>query len=225
MAHAMNAAGVIFALFFVTACAIRRRNIFVMHQLLAAVVTVNAVERTFNRLRKTVRREKCERNLLALHDPRVLRVGVTIEAIRAGKFFNRVRRRKTWRGLEEEEHQQNQRERAKIILPAAEVPASIKSEESGESAHRWLRIACHFLTDRKTVRRRNPRHSWLGPESARICASAETRGTGCNHIWEHAGNRNWCKLTSVERRNGSTRNFKACCQESGVVSGLFSFLK
>ena len=88
MAHAVDAAGVILTFFFVTAGAIRRRHIFVVHQFLDAVVTINAIQFAVNGFLETIRGKNGERNFLAVHDVRVLRVAVAIKAVRAGKFFN-----------------------------------------------------------------------------------------------------------------------------------------
>jgi hypothetical protein len=64
-----------------------------------------------------------------------------IEAVSIGKFLNGVRRRKTCDGREAENHQPDQREPSKIILPAAEIHIPTKSQESSRPAQQALPIA------------------------------------------------------------------------------------
>ena len=100
VAHAVNAAGVIFTFFFVTAGAVRWRHVFVVEQFLDAVVTINAIQFAVNRFLETALGKNCERYFLAIDDARVLRVAVAIKTIRAGEFFNRVGRRQRGRHCE-----------------------------------------------------------------------------------------------------------------------------
>ena len=103
MAHAVDAAGVILLLLLMAASAVGRRQIFVMVELLDPVVTIDAIQLAVGRQGKTVRRKHGEGYFLAVHDPRVVGVGMAIEAVGAGKFFNGVGRRhavrdRKWKG-------------------------------------------------------------------------------------------------------------------------------
>ena len=105
VAHAVNAASVILAFFFVTTNAVRRRHFFVVNQFLDAVVTINAIQFAVNGFLETVLGKNGERYFLAVDDTRVLRVAVAIKTIRAGKFFNRVGRRQRCRDCETKNYQ------------------------------------------------------------------------------------------------------------------------
>jgi len=100
VAHTVDAAGVIFAFFFVTTGAVRWWHVFVVNQFLDAVVTINAIQFAVNRFLETALGKNGERNFLAIHDARVFWVAVAIKAIRAGKFFNCVGSRQRCRDCE-----------------------------------------------------------------------------------------------------------------------------
>ena len=69
MADAVDAAGIIFALFFVATRAIGRRQMARMHQVFDAVMTIHAIERRVDRLLEGVG-GKQERDLFPIHDAR-----------------------------------------------------------------------------------------------------------------------------------------------------------
>ena len=89
VAHAMDAAGIIFAFLLMTAGAVRRWHIFVVLHLLDAIVTINTVERTMHRFGVAIGRKQRHCLRMAIDHALVSRVGMTIKTISVFQLLRR----------------------------------------------------------------------------------------------------------------------------------------
>ena len=121
VAHAVDATSVFLALFFVAACAVGRRDVFVVLHFLDAVVTINAIQRAVNGFRKTVCGKQRQWLGVTVDYAFVRGIGVAIQAIGTGEFLDRIGRRKTGHGGQTEEHQPDKCEGRKTAVPATTV--------------------------------------------------------------------------------------------------------
>lgn len=144
MAHPVDARRIIRRLLVVTARAIRRRHLGIMHHLLDAIVTVNAIQPTVHGLGKTVGGKERQRRLLTVRRALVGRIRMAIQTIRILQLLRRAERAR-----------QTQKAKYEKLNPRSKFHVLYCFTKTLSPTFRALRITWHILAGPRPARRPN----------------------------------------------------------------------